>query len=241
MSQQSVTDCDYESTGEFHLIRGVTGETVSVRIVRVTLQSSLCSGSFLCGLATSLPSGIDMLLRNDLRPGVPAVDVAVVTRFHTAALHTEADSQTRLVSEPEGSAVEAKSDCVDKSVEALFKSSVAAKTIPFELVDGTEFIRLQQSDPGLSSLYELADKGDDHYLIKSGVLRTWHDKLAPPESSFHQIVVPAFLRPKLLQIARDSSCRSFGRPRVVCYVTSFGLASLVTLRVSVAAVLFASV
>ena len=179
MSQQSLTDCDYESTGEFHLICGVTGETVSVRLVRVTLQSNLCSGSFLCGLATSLPSGIDMLLRNDLRPGVPAVDVAVVTRFHTAALHTEADSQTRLVSEPEGSAVEAKSDCVDKLVEAdlasLFKSSVAAKTIPFELMDGTELIRLQQSDPGLSSLFELADKGDDHYLIKSGVLRTCPD------------------------------------------------------------------
>ena len=28
-SQQSVSDCDYESTGEFRLIRGVTDETVS--------------------------------------------------------------------------------------------------------------------------------------------------------------------------------------------------------------------
>ena len=62
VSQQSVSDCDFEFTGEFRLIRGVTGETVSVPLVRVTLQSSLCSGSFLCGLATSLPSGIDMLL-----------------------------------------------------------------------------------------------------------------------------------------------------------------------------------
>jgi len=53
MSQQSVSDCDYECTGEFRLIRGVTGETVSVPLVRVTLQSSLCSDSFLCGLATS--------------------------------------------------------------------------------------------------------------------------------------------------------------------------------------------
>ena len=80
MSQQSISDCDFESTGEFRLIRGVTGETVSVPLVRVALQSSLCSGSFLCGLATSLPSGIDMLLGNDLCPSVPAVDVAVVTR-----------------------------------------------------------------------------------------------------------------------------------------------------------------
>ena len=29
VSQQSVTDCDNESTGEFRLIHGVTGETVS--------------------------------------------------------------------------------------------------------------------------------------------------------------------------------------------------------------------
>jgi len=36
-SQQSVSDCHYVSTGEFRLIRGVTGETVSVPLVRVTL------------------------------------------------------------------------------------------------------------------------------------------------------------------------------------------------------------
>ena len=99
VSQQSVSDCDYESTGEFRLIRGVTGETVSVPLVRVTLQSSMCSGSFLCGLATSLPSGIDMLIGNDLCPSVPAIDVAVVTRSQTAALRREADPQTPLISD----------------------------------------------------------------------------------------------------------------------------------------------
>jgi len=78
------------------------------------------------------------------------------------------------------------------------------ETIPFELVDRSELIRLQQSDLGLLSLFELADKGDDHYFLKSGVLlRSWRDKMAPPESSFHQIVVPASLRPKLLQIAHE--------------------------------------
>ena len=53
LSEQSVSECDYESTGEFRMIRGVTGETVSVPFVRVTFQSDLCSGDFLCGLATS--------------------------------------------------------------------------------------------------------------------------------------------------------------------------------------------
>jgi len=46
------------------------GETMSVPLVRVTLQSNLCSGSFLYGLATSLPSGIDVLLGNDLCPSL---------------------------------------------------------------------------------------------------------------------------------------------------------------------------
>ena len=86
----------------------------------------------------------------------------------------------------------------------MFEISDVSDTIAFELVDRTELIRLQQSDTSLSSLFELAEKGDDHYFLKSGVLlRSWQDKLAPPESSFHQIVVPASLRPKLLQIAHE--------------------------------------
>jgi len=182
VSQQSVSDCYYESTGEYRLIRGVTVETVSVPLVRVTLQSSLCSGSFLCGLATSLPSGIDMLLGNDLCPGAPAVDLAVVTHSQTAALRREADLQTPLVSDPEDCSAEAESDSVDKSAEAdlasLFETSVATDTIPFELVDRSELIRLQQSDTSLSSLFQLAEKGDDQYFLKSGVLlRSWRDKL----------------------------------------------------------------
>jgi len=79
------------------------------------------------------------------------------------------------------------------------------ETIRFELVDRSELIRLQQSDLGLSSsLFELAEKGDDHYFLKFRVLlRSWRDKMVPPESSFHQILVPASLRPKLLQIAQE--------------------------------------
>ena len=87
---------------------------------------------------------------------------------------------------------------------SLFESSDVTDTIPFELVDRAELIRLQRSDKSLSSLFELAEKGDDLCFLKSGVLlRSWRDKLAPPESSFHQIVAPASLRPKLLQIAHE--------------------------------------
>jgi len=127
--------------------------------------------------------------------------------------------QPPLVAEPEDTPVEAELDSVDKSVEAdlasLFESYVATETIPFELGDCTELICLQQSDTSLSSLFELADKGDDHYFIKSGVLlRTWRDKLAPTESSLHQIVVPASMHLKLLQIAHEipaagTNCREY--------------------------------
>jgi len=102
---------------------------------------------------------------------VPHVDVAVVTRSQTAALCKEAALQTPLVSEPEGSPVEAESHSVDKSVEAdlasLFQSSVAVETIPFELVDRTKVIRLQQSGPALSPMFELAVKGEDHSINQS--------------------------------------------------------------------------
>ena len=121
-----------------------------------------------------------------------------------AFLHNEAELQTPLDRKSGSSPNEAESDSVDKLVEAdlasLFESSDDVETIPFELANRSKLIRLQQSDSGLSSLFKLAEKGDDHYFLKSGVLlRSWCDK-----SRFHQIVVPVSLRPKLLQTAHES-------------------------------------
>jgi len=63
---------------------------------------------------------------------------------------------------------------------------------------------LQQSDPGLSPLFEQAEKGDERYFVRSGVLfRTSRTKLALPHRSIYQIVVPTTLRPQFLQIAHD--------------------------------------
>ena len=105
-----------------------------------------------------------MLLGDDLCPSLPAVDVSVVTRSQSAAMHREVESQIPLESDPDVSPVDVESDS-DKSVEAdlasLFESSVAAETFLFELVDRTELIRLQQSDPGLTSLFQQAEKGDE--------------------------------------------------------------------------------
>ena len=120
-----------------------------------------------------------MLLGNDLCPSVPAVDVAVVTRSQTAALRREADLQTPLVSDSERNLTEAESDSVDKPAEtdlaSLFESSDVTDTIPLELVDRTELIRLQQSDLSLASLFELAEK----HRRKS---RGGHGGRVPPEN-----------------------------------------------------------
>jgi len=44
-----------------------------------------------------LPSGIDLLLGNDLCPGAAAVDVAWVTRSQTDVLRRKADLQTPII------------------------------------------------------------------------------------------------------------------------------------------------
>ena len=190
VSQQSVSECDYESTGKSRLIRSVMCETMSVPLVRETLQSNLCSGSFLCGLATSLLSGIDVLLGNDLCPSLTPVDVAVATRSQSTVVHREAEMQTPVESDPGVSSVEVESDPADKSLEvgraSLFEGLVTAESFSPELLDRAELIRLQQSDPGLTPLFEQAEKGDKRYFVRSGVLlRTSRTKLALPHRSIY--------------------------------------------------------
>ena len=83
---------------------------------------------------------------------------------------------------------------------------MTAESYSPELLDRAELIHLQQSDPGLSPLFERAEKGDERYFVRSGVLlRTSRTKLALPHRSvgLYQIVVPTTLRPQLLQIAHD--------------------------------------
>jgi len=152
-----------------------------------------------------LPSGIDVLLGNDLCPSLPTVDVAVVYVVHCQLSRIE-----RPVYSPLWTLIQIFLQLTYSQIlligllklTSLVESSVAAETIPFELMNRTELIRLQQSDTSLSSLFELADKGDDRYFIKSGVLfRTWCDKFTRPECGRPTIVVPTSLRLKVFQSA----------------------------------------
>ena len=73
-------ESDYEDTDEFRLIRGVTGDVVSVPLVKVALSSPLCQGIYLCGVVATLPDGVAILVGNDIYSDTSAAEVTVVTR-----------------------------------------------------------------------------------------------------------------------------------------------------------------
>ena len=208
---QILTDADYVSTGEFRFIRGVTGDIVSVPLVKVTLTSSMCCGTFLCGVVCTLPSGVAILVGNDICSDDPVTDVSVVTRSQTAqqkqAITPGAvpTSQSDDEAGPSTSPVPENDDNV-ADLSPLFDDPSVDWPTSLETVDRVELIRLQQLDSDLAALLDLVDRPDHPYTLRSGVLvRAWRDELSPREATFHQIVVPTVLRAKLLHIAHEIS------------------------------------
>ena len=204
VSSQILTECDYRLTDEVRLIRGVTGDIMSVPLIEITIKSALCTGTYLCGLVSTLPPGIAILVGNDLCPDTPVADVNVVTRAQAAVLKAketqpdEAQNSTEAVSETRSDVMPDVNSDLDIDVSSLFTESSVDK------VDRAELIRLQEHDPDLSTLFTLVDKPDHCYTLRSGVLvRRWKDHLSPQEAEIHQVVVPTSLRPKLLQLAHD--------------------------------------
>ena len=214
VSSHVLTDNDYQLTGEYRLIRGVTGDTLSVPLIEVTLSCSLCSGTFLCGLVQTLPPGIALLIGNDLCPEEPIKDVSVVTRsqarkqkqveLETVANKTDDQqvSPSNLDKSVTLGGTSDKLDCPNLRTNVSDTSDTLSQS--FENVNREELIQLQKSDPDLSGLFDLVDKPGHDYTLQSGVLvRLWRDKLSPAEATIHQIVVPKPLRGKLLHIAHD--------------------------------------
>ena len=78
VSSAVVPDSGVTFTGEKRLIRGVTGDVISVPLVEVNLTSPLCTGTYLCGYVSTLPDGIAVLIGNDLCYNQSAADVTVV-------------------------------------------------------------------------------------------------------------------------------------------------------------------
>jgi len=145
---------------------------------------------------STLPTGVAILLGNDLCPDPPTLDVNVVTRSQTAALRKQAEvvsnatiasvaddspaddivsnSVAASVADDSSSELESGDDTVSDpvvDVSSLFEeSSKSSSLLNFNLVDHKELIRLQQSDPDLVTLFDLADKPDHGYQIHEGVL-----------------------------------------------------------------------
>jgi len=114
----------------------------------------------LCGLVSTLPSGIAILVGNELCPDMSVADVNVVTRAQAALLKAEEAQPDEVQNFPE-SVSETHSGVLpnvrcdpDIDISSLFADSSVDK------VDRAELIRLQQHDPDLSSLFDLVDKVD---------------------------------------------------------------------------------
>ena len=187
------------------MICDVTGEVVSVPLVQVTLDSSLCSGTYLCGLVATLPTGIALLVGNDLcnEPGVARVNV--VTSSMAAAVATKATEVTniRAVKVSEEVGVEQSHDEAPPSEDVLQDlPSLFDEFCPSaENLTREQLVELPKQDPSLASLYTLVDHPDHKYLLRSDVLSCeWHD-VSPPDAAIHQIVVPTSLRAESLHIA----------------------------------------
>ena len=200
---------DYLPIDECRLIRGVTGDVISVPLVQVTLHSPFCSGTYLCGLVSTLPAGVAVLVGNDLCSDLPVSDVNVVTRSQTDALRKQTESLSAVeIFSADNSSVDPEStnDVVSDpvTVESSFEDTTVSSQSLFNSVDREELIRLQQSDPDIASLFELADQPAYGYEIRDGVLlRLWRDKCSPQEATIHQIVVPTPLRAQLLYLAHE--------------------------------------
>ena len=212
VSSEVLHNDDFVHTGETRLICGITGDTISVPLVEVTLDSVLCSGTYMCGLVATLPAGIALLIGNDLcnEPGIAHVNV--VTRSMAAAMATKPEET--LEGEVVTDSPEVKSNeevRIEQSPDTDSPSEDVLSDIPSLFdefspsvgnLNREQLIELQKNDASLASIYDLVDRPGHNYLIRSGVLlRKWCDDISPPSAAIHQIVVPTLLRAELLHIA----------------------------------------
>ena len=214
---------DYIDTGEYRLIRGISANVITVPLVEIQLQSELWSGTFLVGVAESLPAGIDVLIGNDIAAAVRPIDTFVVTRSQTAKLRSDETTVKSVVSTSNDAAAAVEmghsainneaqnNEAVDDShfgLTTLFSESVELSSVSGK----DDFIKLQHDDPDLDQLFLVAqdakhlDNTKSYYFINDGILmRSWRHPHLPNvlNSNLTQIVVPKILRSQLLKLAHD--------------------------------------
>jgi len=129
------------------------------------LSGSLCKGTFLCGLVSTLPEGIAVLVGNDICTAVPVADVSVVTRSQTAQARQSASQNVAALADttPTSSVVDqptstGRDDDNDTDLSSLFDEAAAQPPPSIDSVDRAELIRLQQADADLTNLFDLMDR-----------------------------------------------------------------------------------
>jgi len=103
--------------------------------------------------------------------------VHVITRSQTAQ-HRQVEAQATASSQVSTDTTQTtiQSDQVNKNDEIitdlspLFDESLTDFPTPLEAVDRSELIRLQQSDPDLSALFDLINTAEHPITIRAGVL-----------------------------------------------------------------------
>ena len=116
----------------------------------------MCCGTFLCGVVSTLPSGIAILVGNDICSDNPVTDVSVVTRSQTAQ-QKQAITQAAVPTpqskddvEPTTSPGIVNDDTVT-DLSPLFDETSADWPTSLHTVDRVELIRLQQLDSDLAA------------------------------------------------------------------------------------------
>ena len=188
-------------------------------------------------LFPTLPTGIAVLVGNDLCPDTLVTDVNVVTRAQAALLKAEKAQPDEVQNLPETvsethSGVMPDVTCEpDIDISSLFADSAVDK------VDRAELILLQQHDHDLPSLFDLVDKADG-ITVTHCVLEFWfgvgkiachHKKPRSIKLSYQLYFVPScyswlptYLPLVILELLR---------PRIACYDTFIGQVFRATQRI----------
>ena len=126
----------------------------------------MCSGTYLCGLVSTLPEGIALLVGNDLCSDELIADVNIVTRSMTAAQAAKNEPLTPQNAAPKpselGNATAADKTSEEYAPESEILSDVAPlfaeHPVTIDTVNRAQLIELQQHDSSLQSLFALCDQ-----------------------------------------------------------------------------------
>ena len=146
-----INEHELSFTGEKRLIRGVTGDVIAVPLVEIAVDGSLCSGTYLCGLVSTLPDGIALLVGNDMCCDETTTDVNVVTRSMTAAQAAQNDQLISQISANEQLELKKVAESVQITAGDLPDSEILTDVAPvfnenpvtIDLVNRDKLIELQ--------------------------------------------------------------------------------------------------